>query len=126
MGHGQLLERHGRTGADTGGRDGFGLAGAARDQRFVLDAPTSPAAATIVATVRELAYRLGLTAVAEGVEEEAHRAVVVEAGYDLLQGFHLSRPLPELDLLASLDRAPVIRTAAGAPRRASPGSPPAR
>ena len=96
------------------------------DQRFVLDAPTSPAAAAIVATVRELAYRLGLTAVAEGVEEEAHRAVVVEAGYDLLQGFHFSRPLPELDLLASLDRAPVMRTAAGAPRRASPGSPPAR
>ncbi|MEO5841040.1 MAG: EAL domain-containing protein [Acidimicrobiales bacterium] len=60
---------------------------------------TSPADRAIVESVRELAHRLGLTSVAEGVETDEIRQLVVAAGFDLLQGFHFSRPLRERDLL---------------------------
>lgn len=72
------------------------------DQRFVLRSATSPADETIVRTVRELAHRLGLVAVAEGVENEELFDKMVAFDFDILQGYHLARPLTETDLLASL------------------------
>ena len=70
------------------------------DQRFVLRSLTSAADDAIVQTVRGLADRLGLACVAEGVETEAHHTRMSSYGFDLQQGFHLSRPLAEDDLLA--------------------------
>jgi predicted signal transduction protein with EAL and GGDEF domain len=72
------------------------------DQRFVLRSATSPADETIVRTVRELAHRLGLVAVAEGVETAELFDKMVAFDFDVLQGYHLARPLCEADLLASL------------------------
>jgi EAL domain-containing protein (putative c-di-GMP-specific phosphodiesterase class I) len=40
----------------------------------------------------ELCHDLGMLIVAEGVETEAERDVLVELGCDLLQGFLLGRP----------------------------------
>ena len=70
------------------------------DQRFVLRSLTSAADDAIVQTVRGLADRLGLACVAEGVETEAHHTRMSSYGFYLQQGFHLSRPLAEDDLLA--------------------------
>lgn len=72
------------------------------DLQFVQRAATSRADEAIVWAVSELADRLGLVAVAEGVEQESTRQRMVEAGYDLLQGYLLSRPLPEAELLDHL------------------------
>jgi predicted signal transduction protein with EAL and GGDEF domain len=72
------------------------------DQRFVLRSSTSPADETIVRTVRELAHRLGLVAVAEGVENEELFDRMVAFDFDILQGYHLARPLTEDDLVAAL------------------------
>jgi len=69
------------------------------DQRFVLRAPTSPADDAIVRTVRALAHRLGLDAVAEGVETGELLERMTDYGFDLVQGFFLSKPLAEPDLL---------------------------
>jgi EAL domain-containing protein (putative c-di-GMP-specific phosphodiesterase class I) len=75
------------------------------DRQFVLRAPVSRADAAIVRTVRDLTRRLGLDAVAEGVEDEATCRLMVEIGYDLLQGYYFCRPLAEADLLAYVGRA---------------------
>ena len=70
------------------------------DQKFVRDAMTSPASEAIARSVCELAHRLGLTAVAEGVEDELLTETMRSFGFDLLQGYHIARPMPEADLLA--------------------------
>ena len=41
---------------------------------------------------------LGMTIVAEGVETDAQRDILAEAGVTALQGFLLSYPLPETEL----------------------------
>jgi EAL domain-containing protein (putative c-di-GMP-specific phosphodiesterase class I) len=69
------------------------------DQRFVLRSVTSAADQAIVRTVRELAHRLGLVAVAEGVENAELCELMSDIGFDLLQGYHLARPMSEPDLL---------------------------
>jgi diguanylate cyclase len=69
------------------------------DQRFVLRSLTSAADETIVRTVRELAHRLGLAAVAEGVENQELFDKMVGFEFDVLQGYHLARPLTEEDFL---------------------------
>jgi len=72
------------------------------DQRFVLRSSSSPADETIVRTVGELAHRLGLVAVAEGVETRDLFDRMVAFDFDILQGYHLARPLTEKDLLVAL------------------------
>jgi EAL domain-containing protein (putative c-di-GMP-specific phosphodiesterase class I) len=47
----------------------------------------------------ELAHRLDLTTVAEGVENAMVEKLMVEIGFDLLQGFHLAKPTREAALL---------------------------
>jgi diguanylate cyclase len=69
------------------------------DQRFVVRALTSPADDAIARTVRELAHRLGLRAIAEGVDSAELYQLMVDMGYDVLQGFYISRPLTEEALL---------------------------
>ncbi len=75
------------------------------DQQFVRDSMTSTASEAIVISVCELAHRLGLTAVAEGVEDEALAERMVSYGFDLLQGYHFARPQTETDLLELLSAA---------------------
>jgi EAL domain-containing protein (putative c-di-GMP-specific phosphodiesterase class I)/GGDEF domain-containing protein len=70
------------------------------DQQFVRQLEESAANDAIVRAVVELAHRLGLTAVAEGVETARLADKLSEYGYDVLQGFHISRPLPQDELMA--------------------------
>ena len=51
-------------------------------------------ATDIIAVVIELAKRLGMKTVAEGVETEAQRRFLAEEGCDMIQGFLFSRPVP--------------------------------
>lgn len=70
------------------------------DMSFVLRSGESYADAAIVRSVLDLAHRLGLDGVAEGVENEDIRRRMSEIGYDRLQGNYLSGPLPEEQFLA--------------------------
>jgi EAL domain-containing protein (putative c-di-GMP-specific phosphodiesterase class I) len=75
------------------------------DQRFVLRSSSSAADETIVRTVRELAHRLGLVAVAEGVENQELFDRMVAFDFDILQGYHLARPMTEeVFVAAALDQ----------------------
>jgi diguanylate cyclase (GGDEF)-like protein len=62
------------------------------DKSFVLDMATNRDGAAIVRSTIDLGHSLGLTVVAEGVEDEATAAMLREYGCDFLQGFHISRP----------------------------------
>ncbi len=60
--------------------------------------------ATIVRSTVDLAHNLGLAVVAEGVETEATYNRLASLGCDMVQGYLVSRPMPQDQLLAWLDR----------------------
>jgi EAL domain-containing protein (putative c-di-GMP-specific phosphodiesterase class I) len=64
------------------------------DQSFVMSMTSNHGCAAIVEIVIDLARKLGLTSVAEGVEDEAALRALDAMGCDLAQGYHISRPLP--------------------------------
>jgi diguanylate cyclase (GGDEF)-like protein len=74
------------------------------DRLFVSDLSSGPAAKAIVRSTADLAHALGLHIVAEGVETKGELDVVTRLGYDLAQGYHLSRPKPGEELTAWLRR----------------------
>jgi diguanylate cyclase (GGDEF)-like protein len=82
------------------------------DRSFVADVTSDPRSAAIVRSTIELAHALGLTVVAEGVEDEEALDAVKGFGCDFAQGYHFSRPLPAdafagwLLARASVDTAP--------------------
>lgn len=64
------------------------------DRSFVREVRDRPRDEAIARSVRDLGHRLGLDVVAEGVEDEATRTLLAEAGFDVLQGYHFARPVP--------------------------------
>lgn len=73
------------------------------DRSFVRHVAEAGSRDTILvrATV-ELAHQLGLTVVAEGVEDEETQRLLGELECDIAQGFHFARPMPASDLGAWL------------------------
>ena len=63
------------------------------DKSFVMTMTTNPSARAIVQAIIDLSHTLGLSVVAEGVEDESARALLAGFGCDVMQGFLLSRPL---------------------------------
>ena len=80
------------------------------DQSFVISLATVSSDAVIVRSTIDLAHNLGLTVVAEGVEDEVALAMLVEYGCDSVQGFLFSRPLPAPQLTAWLSASAVGAT----------------
>ncbi len=52
-----------------------------------------------------MAHKLGLQVVAEGVETEQQKALLMAAGCDFAQGYLFSRPLPENEFAVLLGGA---------------------
>jgi diguanylate cyclase (GGDEF)-like protein len=78
------------------------------DRAFVSSMPGSPRAAAVVTSTLQLAQSLGLVLVAEGVEDAQTVDALVRLDCDLVQGYHVSRPLPAAQLEAWLrDRSAV-------------------
>jgi diguanylate cyclase (GGDEF)-like protein len=82
------------------------------DKSFVLGMSTSQSEAFIARSIVELAHNLGLRVVAEGVEDEVTRDLLGQMGCDKVQGFLVSRPLPEDRLEGWLLARTGVRTAA--------------
>jgi diguanylate cyclase (GGDEF)-like protein len=64
------------------------------DRSFITDLDHSPASIAIVQTVVDLAAKLGMRTVAEGVETEAQLAQLRRTRCDAVQGYLLARPMP--------------------------------
>ncbi len=64
------------------------------DQSFVSNMNRDENDAMIVHSTIDLAHNLGLRVVAEGVENEEIMQQLRAQGCDLIQGYHLCRPLP--------------------------------
>jgi EAL domain-containing protein (putative c-di-GMP-specific phosphodiesterase class I) len=76
------------------------------DRSFVMNVASAPGDAVIVRSTIELAHNLGLTVVAEGVEEEVGLDMLVKNGCDSAQGYLFSRPCPAEELTAWLTESP--------------------
>jgi diguanylate cyclase (GGDEF)-like protein len=88
------------------------------DKSFVLGMATSQGESFIARSIIELAHNLGLRVVAEGVEDELTRNLLAEMGCDKLQGFLVSRPLPDERLESWILARTGVRSAVpGTPHR---------
>lgn len=68
-------------------------------QDFTHHLASDPINATVVSLVARLSQRLKISAIAEGVEDEAGRLLIAEHGIEMAQGFHFHRPEPIENLL---------------------------
>jgi EAL domain-containing protein (putative c-di-GMP-specific phosphodiesterase class I) len=64
------------------------------DRSFVSTMADRPADQIIVASTIELTHRLGLTSIAEGVEDAHILGQLTEFGCDVAQGYWIARPIP--------------------------------
>ena len=69
------------------------------DRSFVSTVVTDERSRMIVQTTAQMAHALGLRLVAEGVEDAETDAAVSALGVDVLQGYHIARPMPAHDVL---------------------------
>lgn len=74
------------------------------DQSFVRELMDDDAALAIIEAVIALANALGMRTVAEGVETEEQRSMLQSRGCHTLQGFLISRPLPEAEFIRWLNQ----------------------
>ena len=72
--------------------------------------------AVIVRSTIELAHALGLTTVAEGVEDQPTYEALTALGCDRMQGYHIARPMPVAMLHAWSAALPQVDDAGGRDR----------
>ena len=64
------------------------------DRSFISDIATDERSQMIVRTTTQMARALGLRLVAEGVEDQEAAGLLLPLGVDVLQGYHIGRPMP--------------------------------
>jgi diguanylate cyclase (GGDEF)-like protein len=79
------------------------------DRSFVAPMAADPSNALIVRSVVELGHSLGLTLVAEGVEDEATCDSLGAMGCDVAQGYYVCRPMAAERLEAWFDATVAVR-----------------
>ncbi len=75
------------------------------DRSFLRGVPEDPGATAVVRAILELATALGMETVAEGVENTAQQAFLVDRECPLAQGYLLNRPMPADAMELELRRA---------------------
>ena len=73
------------------------------DRSFVSAVATDERDAAIVRATVELAHSLGLSVVAEGIEDEETWVKLCDMGCDIAQGFFIARPMPPDELATWLE-----------------------
>ncbi len=82
------------------------------DRSFVMDMTTNSDNAVIVRSILDLAHSLGMEVVAEGVETSEIRDALEDMGCDLIQGYHVCRPV-DADGYANWHRHTALEKLAG-------------
>lgn len=75
------------------------------DRSLVKNIHREPASRAITEGIFALCTKLGITAIAEGVESELELETLMDIGLENFQGYHFALPMPETDLLRWLDEA---------------------
>lgn len=70
------------------------------DQSFVRNISTDHGAAVIAASIIDLAHRMGLKVVGEGIEGKEQLSCLRAQGCDEIQGYYFSKPLPAAEFEA--------------------------
>lgn len=73
------------------------------DKAFVTGLDQSARDALLVKSTIDLAHGLGMKVTAEGVETGSALALLSGMGCDMVQGYHIGRPVPLAELIAQLD-----------------------
>jgi EAL domain-containing protein (putative c-di-GMP-specific phosphodiesterase class I) len=81
------------------------------DRSFVSEMMSEESDRIIVRSTINLGHDLGLKIVAEGVEDAATLIELSAMGCDLIQGYHISRPLPATDFHEWMLRTAATRAA---------------
>ena len=76
------------------------------DKSFVLRLATEEGDAAIVRSTSELGHNLGMSVVAEGVEDEKTLDMLSAIGCDAAQGYFMGRPMPPADLAVWMRESP--------------------
>lgn len=79
------------------------------DRTFIKDIHINLKTRAIVDAIIRLAHALELVVVAEGVETEEQRKILVELGCDQLQGYLFARPVPEEKLAGLISQLGAIK-----------------
>jgi diguanylate cyclase (GGDEF)-like protein len=86
------------------------------DRSFVMGMANDPDSAVIVRSTIELAHDLGMTVVAEGVEDSITRMDLATMGCDLVQGYGICRPVSAGELELWLETHPMTSASPRASR----------
>ena len=73
------------------------------DKSFIDEIVTNNVEKDIVSMIIRLAHRLNLLVIAEGVETQEQTDCVVDCGCNIIQGYIISKPVPQKDVLSLLD-----------------------
>jgi diguanylate cyclase (GGDEF)-like protein len=77
------------------------------DRSFVMSMMNDPESGVIVRSAVDLGHNLGMTVVAEGVQDSMARSALADMGCDLLQGYQICRPVPARELELWIETSPV-------------------
>ncbi|HSW70161.1 MAG TPA: EAL domain-containing protein [Gammaproteobacteria bacterium] len=75
------------------------------DQSFIKNIPSNQNNTAITSAVIALAHILGMKVVAEGVETAEQLLYLADNNCDIVQGYYLSRPLPEQKIVLQFQKA---------------------
>ena len=73
------------------------------DQSFVRNMKSNSKDIALCEAIIAMAHKLGITVIAEGIETQEHKDLLVKAGCDFGQGYLFSKPLPAADFQALLE-----------------------
>jgi diguanylate cyclase (GGDEF)-like protein/PAS domain S-box-containing protein len=74
------------------------------DQAFIRDIGNSPDDEAITRAIIAMAHSMGMKVIAEGVETETHLEFLRREHCDMIQGYLISRPVPDAELSTLLQR----------------------
>ena len=74
------------------------------DKEFLSNVPSNDKENIIISSVIEMAKKLKITTVAEGVETKIQSDLLKKVGCDIAQGFYYAKPMPEKEFLSLLKR----------------------
>jgi diguanylate cyclase (GGDEF)-like protein len=77
------------------------------DRSFVISMANDPDCAVIVRSAVDLGHNLGMTVVAEGVQDGTAQSELADMGCDLVQGYQICRPLPAKEFELWIETQPV-------------------